>query len=605
MGSGRVRFVFRRVFMYISQDMNIYPRLLLSVILLIIIPILILSGIFYNRLHKNIQKEMMASYSSIVDQYMVNVRFKLTSYEQTLESITMNRVILDVFRQQDQYDESDLYTVSRTVSSQMEAYSAHNTRSAVHGIILYAMAADFPTDGKNISNVTHLSEEAWFLNREFLRETFLFSGFTATNTRIISLTRPLISKELPNLLKPLGFVKMDVLSDFVFQSVYGSHDKKIPIFFLDDKKQVIHESEAGALELDRLIRTPSDWNEPFLSIVDKEGLRSIVIRRSLPQYGIQGIFVFPYSEIEDRLKETSFFFLLYVLLLILGFSGLTVLFSRVFAHRMSLLIAKFRKAAEGDLSIGNCIEGEDEIGRLDRHFNRMKEQLGNLIQENYIRVLEKREAELNALQFQINPHFLFNTLQSIDTLASRYGANEISEICTRLGEMFRYNMHYSGSDAVPLRDELAHVRNYLFIQNIRFYDRFTTFFDIQEESEGCPVLRFILQPIVENSIVHGFQEKRGMGCLEIRSRIQEDTLLVIVEDDGIGMTKERVSDIEECLLSSDGSRLHSTGSSIGIGNVHARLKLAYGDKYGLFIESRLDAGTKVTLRIPAGKGTHV
>ncbi len=593
---------FRHVFRYFSQDIKVHHRLLLSVILLLIFPMLIMSGIFYNRLHQNIKKEMMASFSSIVDQYMMNIGYKLNTYEHMLESITMNRVILEVFQRQDQYDKSDLYDISRMVSEQMKSFSISNTRSAVQTIILYALSDNFPNDGKSISSISHISGESWFSNRQLTRESSLFFGINPVNKRIVSLTRPIINNELPDLLKPLGFAKMDVMSDFIFQPIYSSNKEKIPIYFLDGMKQTIHEANTDGLELDMLIRTPFDWNEPFLSIVDKEGLKFVVIQRSLPKYGIHGIFVFPYTEIEDRLQQTSFLFLLYLLLLLLGFAGLTVLFSKIFAHRISLLTAKFRAAAEGDLSIGNRIEGKDEIGQLDRHFISMTEQLNSLIQENYIRILEKKEAELNALQFQINPHFLFNTLQCIDTIASRYGANEISEISTRLGEMFRYNMHFSGRETVPLRDELAHIRNYLFIQNIRIQNEFTTFFDIQEELEDCSVLRFILQPIVENSIVHGFREKRGMGCLEIRSRIVDGTLLVIVEDDGIGMTKARLSELESGILSPAGSHLHSTASNIGIGNVHARLKLAYGDKYGLCIESRLDAGTKVTLSIPARKG---
>ena len=228
----------------------------------------------------------------------------------------------------------------------------------------------------------------------------------------------------------------------------------------------------------------------------------------------------------------------------------------------------------------------------------MIDELKRLINENYIQNLEKREAELNALQSQINPHFLYNTLESINSIASVYRCQEICDISQRLGEMFRYSINIGRSEFTTLDKEIEHIRNYIFIQKIRFKDKFEVYYDIPDELRYMKTLKFILQPIVENSLYHGFEGKNTKGNLEVSACIESHNLILKIKDDGKGMTDEQLDSLNDYVSDMSVKIGNNDKRSIGIRNVNARIKLAYGDSYGIIIRSRQNIGTHVIVTLP-------
>ena len=251
--------------------------------------------------------------------------------------------------------------------------------------------------------------------------------------------------------------------------------------------------------------------------------------------------------------------MLCVILLILFWSWL---YSRNFSVRIRCLVQKFHKAETGDLNIYGPISGNDEVAELDRQFSHMLGKLDALIQKNYIRELENKEAQLKNLQLQINPHFLYNTLETISSMAAVKQVFDICDICQRLGEIFRYNLGKNYGEFVTVAQELGHVQNYIFIIKKRYGNRFEVFYNISVDTDNAMTLRFILQPIVENAILHGLVKQTTTGTLELSAWEEEDSLMIRVEDDGIGMDIQKVEELNRSINVADD--LTHTGLSLSL-----------------------------------------
>ncbi|WP_105619945.1 cache domain-containing sensor histidine kinase [Vallitalea okinawensis] len=309
---------------------------------------------------------------------------------------------------------------------------------------------------------------------------------------------------------------------------------------------------------------------------------------------------------EKKLLETSKSIQMTTTILLVV-SGIVIILLGVFVfpkkiyNRINKLLIKMRRVEKGDMNIDqDPVEGSDEFAIIDHYFNNMVLKLNNLIQDNYVKQIEKREAELDALQFQINPHFLYNTLASINSMASVRGYHEISEMTEKLGDMFRYSINSSSSEFVGLHEEIKHIQNYIDIENIRFGNKIQLYIDIEDSFLEARVLKFILQPIVENCIKHGFSNPKTEGFIEISVNQEGERLYIIVADDGKGMNSQLVHVYNAYFQGAMKSK-KDYKSSIGLKNVNMRIKLAFGDEYGLKISS--ECGTEVTFCLPYKQAT--
>ena len=252
-------------------------------------------------------------------------------------------------------------------------------------------------------------------------------------------------------------------------------------------------------------------------------------------------------------------------------------------------------------------EREDEIGLLQNSFADMAERTQNLIASEYIAKIEKRNAQLRALQAQINPHFIYNTLQAIGGMALKHEVPGIYEVTLNLIDIMRYSLNFS-KDRVRLGDELKYLQSYLQIQNLRFGRRLDLAFDAPEECFEYLVPKLILQPLVENCFEHGLSERAGRWVVTIRAQVSGKDLLLTVTDNGVGIPPEKLEQIRATLES--GTDLSLRGAEhIGLTNVNARIRLMFGgEDYGLVIDSDPDTGTSITVRLRAvkeGEGSDV
>ncbi len=280
-------------------------------------------------------------------------------------------------------------------------------------------------------------------------------------------------------------------------------------------------------------------------------------------------------------------------------SILMIEFSSSFAKRVERFHAQMQKAAKGNFELEEHLGGNDEISELYDYLGTMIWKIQKLISDVYREQLhaeqlkiEQKEAEFKMLASQINPHFLYNTLEVIRMKARASKQYDIEELVKMLAKILRKNIQ-AGSQDVEIQTEVELITCYLKIQQYRFGERIQYEIDMDPEMEHIRILPLILQPIVENSIVHGLEVKEGIGHIRISISRKDSDLLIVVEDDGVGMEKEQLE-----ALRSNMNRRNENGTHIGMQNVHQRIRLRYGDAYGLELDSVSGVGTRVKIRIP-------
>lgn len=264
-----------------------------------------------------------------------------------------------------------------------------------------------------------------------------------------------------------------------------------------------------------------------------------------------------------------------------------------------------KRLSHGEMNVHIENKRKDEFGFLIQSFNRMVSVQKHLIEDHYEQQLRLTTTELKFLQSQINPHFLYNTLDSIYWTAKNYEAEEISEMVMNLSKFFRLSLN-KGREVFSIEESVMHLHYYIRIQQLRFLDSFTVEYQIEEESKGVPILKLLLQPLVENAIIHGMEGKSSDGRLIISSRIVQQKYVVIsVQDNGQGMEEDRLRYIQEELnrmglrsfpsLSQDEENVRDL---FGLRNVFTRMRLYYGDESDITIDSTPGTGTIVTITIP-------
>lgn len=397
-----------------------------------------------------------------------------------------------------------------------------------------------------------------------------------------------------NQIQGILILKLDT-SIFASSLLYNKNDFEKEYTFLVDSNGELICSNKG---IDK--KWVNKINERF-----QEGNRRFYTKREGQQYYISGQYNgltgwTIYTVLATRYifvgnKELEQFLASVVVLGGIGAVILILVFSYSLTKPLQLLSKSMKRVEKGDFSIRIPIKKrQDEIGELMDTFNFMTDEIERLIKEVYKERLAQKEAELTALEAQINPHFLYNTLDSINWILIDKGEYELSEVIISLGGLMRYCIQ-KGERFVPLSKERQYVVDYFTIQKVRLEERLQYEIQVEEEVEEFIVPKLILQPLVENAIKHGIEPKREGGMISIIAKQEvkqgEKLLVIMIEDDGAGIEAERLKILQEKLL-------EESLESIGISNVERRIKLYYGEQYGMKIQSREGKGTKIKLEIP-------
>ena len=294
--------------------------------------------------------------------------------------------------------------------------------------------------------------------------------------------------------------------------------------------------------------------------------------------------------ITDALREIMRITFIGALFILAAAVLLSLMLSRVLSspiHDLIVAMQSFEKTGEGFSY--EPVTGVREVENLSASFDHMVKKIQKLMATVRSEEVNLRKTELKALQAQINPHFLYNTLDSISWMCERGKNAEAVAMVNALARLFRISIS-KGHELIPIRSEVQHAQSYLQIQSVRYKEQFSYHFDVQEDCTEYLCNKITLQPIIENAIYHGVNGLVDEGHIEIRVRAEGEDVLFTVEDNGVGMEPEQIEEIFR--------RKPDGKSGIGIKNVNDRLKIWFGDAYGITIESVPDEGTKVTVRMP-------
>ena len=295
----------------------------------------------------------------------------------------------------------------------------------------------------------------------------------------------------------------------------------------------------------------------------------------------------------EKMLITCLAVFMFISCLIVG-TGLAIIFSNRLRKPVALLNSQVKKIGNGDFSPNPSIESEDELGEIGRGINKMSARISNLLDKSVEDEREKKNLEIKMLQAQINPHFLYNTLDSIRWIAVIQKNASIVKMVTALSGLLK-NMAKGFNEKVTLRAELDFLSDYITIEKMRYMEMFDVEIDVaEEELYHAKIIKLTLQPLVENAIFSGIEPGGKNGSIRIRIWREEEKLCISVKDDGVGMTEEKIQDI----MNNPQKRKGDTMSGIGLPNVDQRIKLVYGDEYGLRIKSQVGEYTEILVTLP-------
>lgn len=317
----------------------------------------------------------------------------------------------------------------------------------------------------------------------------------------------------------------------------------------------------------------------------------------------ESIFQYIYYEIKDIQKtseEYQAFFVRLISFLLVAFVGFLIVIILISYYIPLSITRPIKKLSEitdqvakGDLSVRSDVRTGAEVSMLNDSLNTMIDKINELLEQVKKEQTSLRKAEFEILQSQINPHFLYNTLDTIVWLAEAGDQKKVVSMVGSLSDFFRATLN-QGKNIVSIKEELQHVKSYLEIQQMRYQDILSYDIDVPRELYIYTIPKITIQPLVENALYHGIKNKRGLGKITIEGRKNEEDLVIRVCDNGIGMTPEHLMQVQHAIHYKESSEVEI----YGLYNVNERIRLNFGEEYGIFMESTYQEGTTVTIRLP-------
>lgn len=598
--------------MKILRDMPIRNKLLLSFLVLIILPVVSI-GILSFYTSKGILKQKTEQYANdILIETGQNIDVKIHEVERLSFQILSNDTIQKYLVKSDSsiYDEIEKILIEKAIDNQLKGYLSSDANIAAVQVISLS------------GTVYHVNPASVNVTADSDRKRILMDGHGGTvwfetdpETKTIAMGR--VINSIVNQ-RAIGYIFI-YLKESSLYNIYKNTElfKKGNFIISDSQGKVVSCADKSMLN-DKLEKVLSgvmadSLKESFITR-NVNGRMNYIASSEINKGKWKIIAEIPTEQYEGdiiRLKNLTI-----VICIICCFLAMLISLRLSYSISKPLrnLSAMMGKVGEGDFSVFINDDSVDEVGNLSRHFNKMVAQVQKLIQEVYREQYLKQRAELKSLRMQINPHFLYNTLESINWMARIKSVPEIGEMVKALGDLMRVSI--SGDDFITLEDELNNITNYLKIQKFRYGNRFESFIIMDESLRKVKIPKLTLQPIVENAIVHGLEGKIENGCLKIICSTSGDNINIVVNDDGIGMTEDTTDMLNSLFRSeyhvdgssnneaasldvrSDAEAIGEQHTHIGLINVDRRIKLYYGQEYGIFVTSDLGSGTSVSVTFP-------
>lgn len=527
-----------------------------------------------------------------------NKTFENTVYlaEETLEQLenTVDVLVKDPLI----YDIAYLPPIHMSLTEQLknvdlleQSFAHFKHISDIYNMRLYIKnEAIYAQQNREIFNLNTISEEKWY--KGMIENNHSSMWIASDDEDLFSLVRVIYNPII--LADPLAVLRVDLNKGRLLEILSKTSITPNSSLILMDQNKLLLSSSQDQTE---------DFYEELYTALErapKETWQAVTLCKQqvffkyvpLATTGWYMISVMPYEDIFGTSHGLSKDLFFVVCLISIIAYALAYMISNSTLKRISALTHAIKKVQKGDLHTTLVAEGKDELGEMMQTFNDMVQRMNLLMEEKEKAGKQIKNLELKALQAQINPHFLYNSLDLVNCSAIEHNIPEITSMVSALAKFYKLSLS-KGKDKITIAEELTHTKLYVKIQNLRFNNRITLQIEADEAILACKMIKIILQPIVENAIIHGIFEKPvRIGTIRIKVCDKGDIIHFMIQDDGIGMDEETLKKI----FRGDGSLDAKHG--YGIQNINERLQLSYGEVYRLVCESQVGLGTTVTFSIP-------
>ncbi|MEK3721136.1 sensor histidine kinase [Paenibacillus sp. FSL H8-0034] len=592
------------------SQLDLRSKILLIFILILVIPLSLQGILTYYEFSASVQRRSADYSTQIVGQINRNLDRTLMEMQRLSLMPLYDTQVLTILHKYSQPE----YAQTRPSLAEMEKMflyisgSAYN-RSEVRGIQIIADNGFIFTnvDSALMNFYVDVRQEDWYRRAQIADGAWVIipqhqpSYYTQNSTQVFSVARMIREPDTNNV---IGMIKIDLKLD-VFRQILSNvkFEDKGSILVVNDRNEFLFEESSPTLEprLAAAIRSTNPSNENKVKNLVLGGRPFIAIVDYSDYSGLKVIDFIPVDSLLLETKNLRNFTIIIAVIFVVATGILAIIFSYNLSSPLIQLKRKMQLIEMGQFDQSVPVVTQDEIGQLSKGFNRMAEEINHLVKEVYVIGLREKEAELAALQSQINPHFIYNTLESINMKALEQENYEVSDMISTLGQLMRYSVD-PYDRLVLLKEELASVGSYAKIQQLRYGNRLHFIFDIEPDLENALVPKLLLQPLVENSIFHGVGDRPLGGTIWISAVRFEDDLLLTVRDDGIGMTEQEIEQLRSSLRSSlPDDNVQKRG--VALRNIYQRLLLMFGASYELQFDGSPDQGISFTITIPITERT--
>lgn len=597
--------IFKRIKLPRLSILRLSYKLIVTYLLLTVIPMSLLGYISYYQYTKSVKVqfgEYMPGYLSLSSR---NLEKRLEEFVNMPELIYSSNDIVTILRKGGYENRSEEHQDHFVVNSYLMRTYINGNHPDIVGVFVAAngqlfYSARLNINGDGLDAIRKLSGANQTFDEQRRNANIILPGEIDVRFEggvpFLMLMKPIVDFDnRKNLGKMFIAVKLSFVHD-ILDEIENKFQAKV--WVTNKTGRIVYHTDGS-----KIGRFDGEINRyPVLTgsfQADSPGQSRIISVHEMPHYNWIIVHSIPSKALTERTdlvkNVTIFVFIIFVLI--------STILSVVLALNVSRPIKKLsglmKHVEMGNFQVDLQIENRDEIGLLARSFNSMVSKIRELIEKNYYIEIKQREAELYALQAQINPHFMYNTLETIGAAVEEEEPEEVVKMVTLLGRMLRYSLN-NESKLVRISDEVQHVQDYLMIQKFRFDDRVRFAIDPRIETGHWYTPKFILQPIVENSVKFGLEHRKGVQIhiginKEFGAKSGDDDIVFRVRDDGPGIAAERLTELEQMLRL---GKIAQGESGVGLKNVHARITMMFGDNYGLQIDSVHMKGTEIIIRIP-------
>lgn len=586
---------------YLS-NVSIRTKLIIVLIAITLIPVSLTGIVSYKISSESSKREALKSAEQALLLISRNVNQIIEQLENISALIVLNEDIKNILEYNPGNDLEKLRLSFEVNNKYLENFVT--TSDLISNIIIYAENYDYSffcgeqgeSLAKNFKNFKEYQEAKKRRSQIIWYGPHTYEGkyFDFELKNVISMTRS-INKYGEN--KFLGVLEIQVKSDRISRIINNLVSNYDSIVFIIDEANNIISSDSSLLTEEKItgFDFKSVLNEGLQgSVTKKINGNEFIFNYVTLKNGWKVVYAIPYDTLMNSSRQVG----LSTLIITISFILLALLISLVISYSITKpiknLIKSMNKVKEGDFNTLQEFKGKNEIGQLSETFNimvtKIKELIVNLVNEQK----KKKEAELNVLQAQITPHFLYNTLNLIKCMAVIKNVNEIADVTKALINLLELSIN-NKKDFITIEDEIEMTNQYILLQSYKLSKKFDVVINVEEDIYTYKTLKLILQPLVENAILHGFDDMQKQCEILIQVKKENDRIILSVKDNGVGMTAER---IDEVLKKSSG---RSKFNRIGINNINERIKIHFGENYGLKIYSKVNEGTCIAVDIPAFK----